>query len=502
DPLIWSYSTYFGGNDEEWGNAVAVDRANNIIVVGETSSTDMPLLNAYQTFEGGSDIFIAKFSPDGQSLLYSTYLGGNSQDTVIDIDLDGADNILLTGFTQSTDFPTVNPYQSSRSGAQDAFISKLSSDGQTLLFSTYLGGNEDDRGWRVAFDPSGNIIMAGYSFSTNFPTANASQPAYGGGQCDFIIVKFSPDGQALQFSTYWGTSGNEFCHGLALDVMGNIIVAGTGGSPSNSAVAVIKFSSDGQIIFQKFLDGINDDYGNAVVLDAIGNFIVTGSTFSSNFPIVSAAQQTYGGGEDIFVTKFDENGTILFSTYLGGNQLDHGYNLILDETGNILVTGVTQSSNFPLVNPLQQSFGGGQFDAYMIRLNINGELLDSTYIGGTGHDGGMDLVFNTNKTAIFLVGSSTSNNFPLVNAYQTCSGGDRDAFICKFVFNTTSSEPTITPSTCIQPTTESSTTITSSETITSIVTTTSGFESLFSISGILLIAVLVVITSRRNRTFN
>ncbi|MFX1255949.1 MAG: SBBP repeat-containing protein, partial [Promethearchaeota archaeon] len=403
------------------------------------------------------------------------------------------------GFTESNDFPTVSPYSSNHSGFQDIFITKLSSDGQNILFSTYLGGNNDDRGWRVALDSTGNIILAGYSYSSDFPVVNPYQPSFGGGQCDFIIMKFSSDGQILLFSTYWGTDGDEVCHGITLDEMDNIIVFGTTGSlTGNQKAHLLKFSSDGQsVLFQKSLDGNGHDYGNAVVIDSMGNFIVTGSTFSSNFPTVNATQQIYGGEEDIFVSKFDESGIILFSTYLGGSRLDHGYNLVVDNSDSILVTGVTKSANFPLENSLQPSYGGGQFDAYLARLSGNGELLDSTYIGGNNHDGGTNLTFDNNKTAIFLVGSSTSSNLPLVNAYQPCSGGDRDAYICKLLINTTSTGSTITPSTCIQPTTSISTTITSSENTTTDVILTSGFEYLFTISGIILATVIAVIVIRK-----
>ncbi|MFX0091059.1 MAG: SBBP repeat-containing protein [Candidatus Hodarchaeota archaeon] len=496
DSMIWNFSTYLGGSGEDFGRDVAVDSSGNIIIVGGIGSANFPLLNAYQSAYGGgeSDVFIAKFSSDGQSLLFFTFLGGDGTEWGVDVEVDSANNIWITGLTSSSDFPIVNAYQTVHSGGEDVFIAKFSSDGQSLLFSSYLGGSSDDRGWRLAIDSSDNMIVAGYSRSNDFPTVNATQETFGGA-VDFILFKFSSDGQSLLFSTYHGGSNSDWAHGIALDAEENIIVIGTLSVVSSGDLQahIAKFSSEGQLLFSKSFGGISSDYGHGVAVDSVGNIIVTGTTASASFPTVNASQEEFGGREDTFVTKLTPDGNYLFSTYLGGSGTDGGYFVTIDSVDNIFITGNTVSSNFPILNAIQET-NSGDVDAYITYLDPNGQLLFSTYIGGRDFDGGGTIAFDA--TGVILVGDTTSNDFPLVNAYQDCPGGNHDLFLCKFVFSTGSP---ITPSTCTQPFTSSfpSTSISSSSTGTSNVSSTSGFVFLVVVTG--LISIVGIFPFRRKK---
>ena len=191
DPTL-EFSTYLGGSSNDYAQGIAVDSSGNIIVTGNTLSTNFPTRNPYQgSIVGNNDVFVSKLRADGQTLLFSTYLGGNSNDYARDIAVDSYGDIIVAGYTYSTNFPTEDPYQQLHGGGYDVFVSKLSTDGQTLLFSTYLGGSSDDLAHGIAVDSSGNIIVTGYTNSTNFPTVYPYQGSHGGGIRDAFVSKFS-----------------------------------------------------------------------------------------------------------------------------------------------------------------------------------------------------------------------------------------------------------------------------------------------------------------------
>jgi Tol biopolymer transport system component len=248
------YSTYLGGStSDEGGSGIAVDALGRAYVAGGTPSTDFPTASPLQPVSGGGpDAFVAKLTPDGSALVYSTYLGGNGSDYSSGIAVDALGRAYVTGFTTSTDFPTANPPQAVLGGPYDAFVAKLTPDGSALVYSTYLGGSGIDVGLGIAVDTLGSAYVSGETGSTDFPTASPLQPVSGGGP-DAFVAKLTPDGSALVYSTYLGGNGG--------------------------------------------------DTGRVIAVDALGSAYVIGDTFSTDFPTGNPLQAVYGGDGDAFVTK-------------------------------------------------------------------------------------------------------------------------------------------------------------------------------------------------------
>jgi Big-like domain-containing protein/beta-propeller repeat-containing protein len=385
------YSTFLGGSDYDFGQSIAVDSAGNAYVTGLTYSSDFPITaGAFQSVcNGGSgcgtygDAFVTKINASGSDLMYSTYLGGTALDQGDGIAVDSAGNAYVTGGTQSTDFPTMNPLQPANAGGFDAFVAKLTPTGSALVYSTYLGGSGNDLGFGIAVDSADNAYVTGYTASTNFPTANPLQPSYGGGPSDAFVAKVTPTGSALVYSTYLGGS-------------------------------------------------INDE-GFGIAVDSVGNAYVTGYTTSTNFPTVNPLQPTYGGDYDAFVSEINAAGSVLvYSTYLGGSSQDYGRSITVDSAGNAYVTGNTNSTNFPTMNPLQPTYGGGNSDAFVTKLNPSGSsLVYSTYFGGSLADFGFGIAVDSSGYA-YVTGDTNSTNFPTMNPLQpTYGGGNSDAFVSK-----------------------------------------------------------------------
>jgi len=375
------YSTYLGGSDYDFGRGIAVDGAGSAYVTGDTWSQNFPTANAYQgAFGGGNDdAFVTKLNTAGSALVYSTYLGGSGEDYGSGIAVDAAGSAYVTGDTRSQNFPTANAYQGAFGGVNDAFVTKLSAAGSALVYSTYLGGDGGDRGSGIAVDAAGNAYVTGRAGSADFPTANAYQGAFGGG--DAFVTKLNAAGSGLVYSTYLGGSG--------------------------------------------------DDWGYGIAVDAAGSAYVTGQTNSTNFPTANAYQGALGGGEDAFVTKLNAAGSALvYSTYLGGGADDWGNGIAVDAAGSAYVTGFTESQNFPTANAYQGAFGGGFYDAFVTKLNAAGPaLVYSTYLGGSSDDGGNGIAVDAAGNA-YVTGYTYSDNFPTKSPYQGAYGW-LDAFVVK-----------------------------------------------------------------------
>jgi hypothetical protein len=445
--------------------AIAVDASGNSYLAGSTFSANFPTTpGAFQpTYGGNGDALIAKLDPTGSTLLFATYLGGSDFDGANSIALDSSGNVIVAGSTSSTNFPTANAFQSARPGPIAAFVSKLNPTGMQLLYSTYLGGAGTDFATGVALDASGRVLVTGSTNSSNFPTSSgAFQAAFGGGGNDAFIAKVdtTQSGTAsLLFSTYLGGSSVDEANAIAVDAAGFAFVTGMTHSANfptanafQSACAsctqninpgpdafVSKLNADGTaLVYSTFLGGNSGnsfDIGRAIAVDSIGNAHVAGWTASSNFPITAGAFQTsFRGAEDAFVTKLDAAGSaLLYSSFIGGSDFDVATGIALDSSGNAYLTGFTESADFPTVNPLQ-GYSGGFCDltgfgpdpcpdAIVLQIDPSGStLIYSTYLGGAGeNDFGAGIAVDAAGNA--YVAGTAGGTFPTTPGALQMSGG-------------------------------------------------------------------------------
>jgi hypothetical protein len=445
DPEI-SFSTYLGGQLTDQASAIAVDREGNSYIVGTTSSNNFPLVKPLQASPGGGplDIFIAKLSADGSSLIYTTYLGGSSIDQAFDIAVDSSNNVYITGLTISSNFPTKSALQAQKGGGVfDAFVTKINASGSELVYSTYLGGNDDDQGFSLAVNQQGNVFVTGSTASRNFPGVTEGVL---NGITDGFVTQLNRQGTAVIYSRFLGGNDEDEASSIAIDSQDNAYITGDTFSPNfpvkdgvqanlagEQDAFIAKLNPNGDVIYSSYLGGIGNDSAIDIAVDLDGNAYITGSTASSNFPIKDALQMANAGGGDAFITKIATNGKeLMFSTYLGGTLTDNANSIALDPSGNIYVSGTTFSTNFPMLRPVQDKNKGNN-DVFLTKINAFGNnLLYSTYLGGAGQDDSLGITVDTLGTT-YLVGTSISTDFPVVNALQSASAGTADAFIAKIL---------------------------------------------------------------------
>lgn len=392
-----TYSTYLGGSGDEFSIWSDIDRAGNFYVTGFTNSPDFP------TTGGGIPAhlrrwrrrrFVAKLNRSGSGLVWSTYLGGDASDVGIGLDVDRHGNVVVTGETSSTGFPTTpGAFQRTFAGGPtDAFVTKLNAKGSGLLFSTFLGGQGGegfDAGFISFFDRAGNVHVEGDTGSPDFPTTPGSfQPTFGGGPGDGFVVKLRPNGARLVYSTFVGGSGADGAH-------------------------------DGE-------------------LDKKGSFYLDGFTDSTDFPTTPGAfQPAFGGGpNDAWAAKLNKTGTALdYSTYLGGSGFDITGTVRVDRRGIAHVAGATGSTDFPVTSgAFQASYGGGPADAFLVLLSRNGSRLRfGSYLGGSGEDASVGAgSWLDGRGNWFIPGATDSADFPVTpGAFQTANAGGFDVFLVK-----------------------------------------------------------------------
>jgi len=373
DPQL-IYSTYLGGSSFGYGQAVAVGPNGNAFVTGYTDSMDFPTVNPEQAFyPGSSAIFVSKLSRDGSSLVYSTYLAGSVYDSSYSIAVDASDSAYVVGFTESPDFPVKNALYPTLNGPEDAFITKFSPAGNTLVYSTYLGGSSYDSAYGVAVDASNNAYITGGTGSVDFPvTPGAYQTAYNG-SCGFV-TKLNAAGSALSWSTYFGGNCSADPQAIAVDSTNSVFLTGAtiGGLAVTPGAAQTVFggvedafvgeltNTGAALAYLTYLGGSETDYAVAIAVDPAGNAFVTGRTNSKDLPVTaSAVQPTLAGGYDGFVAKVNTVGTAWnYVTYLGGTRDDYGYGIAIDSSGNAFVAGSTISADFPQAAAVQPSLAG------------------------------------------------------------------------------------------------------------------------------------------------
>ena len=443
DPVL-AYSTYLGGTGggADGASAIVTDSSGSVYVTGATNSDDFPTTTgAFQeTFVGAtcrkfvyngtgiisivttyncSDVFVTKLNASGTALVYSTYIGGSAPDGASDIAVDSAGSVYVTGNTGSTDFPTVNPIQATNPGAS-AFVTKLNAAGNGLVYSTYLNGSMGAQVSGIAVDTAGSAYVTGWTRSTDFPTTSgALEPIFpdptlctvpsgvntclasSTGCAHTFAVKLSPAGSDALYSTYLG-GGCDFDtgQGIAVDSSGNAYIAGSA-------------------------------YPAGTSIGPGGDFPTTAGSYQPGF-----ATAPCNGGfacSDAFVAKLNSTGSALvYSTLLGGTASEGAAGgIAIDASGNAYVAGSTNSTDFPILNGFQTTLNG-TYDVFVAKLNADASVLAySTYLGGSGAEGSTSITVDFAGSA-YVVGSTNSTDFPVMNATQAAPGGGlNDAFVTK-----------------------------------------------------------------------
>jgi hypothetical protein len=504
DPIL-SYSTYLGGSNIDIANGIAVATDGTAFIAGGTFSADFPTAHPLQPDIGGGpdfpqDAFVSKISADGSTLLYSTYLGGENQDTANGIAVDTFGNAYVTGTTLSPHFPHTpqvfgeNCGFDAKCGAtfntgglivSNAFVTKLNIAGSALVYSGFLGYYEYVEGNAIAVDGNGNAYVTG-QVGPNipptvtitppnvppppFPNGNAIQtpvPGFGiAGVSNAYLTEISSTGSSIVYSSYIGGSDEDSGTGVAVDGSGNAYVTGLAYSTDFPTVGALQTANSGagdaflakvntaqtglaSLVYSTLLGGTGLDKGTGVAVDSTGNAYVAGVTKSVagtlGFTIAPSAVgfqanctlDPSGACEgDAFVAKLNTNatgsGSLDYFTYLGGTSADGANGIAVDSTGSAYVTGSTVSADFPVTSSaFQHAFGGGNADAFVTKLDPTGKTLAySSYLGGSNTDVGNAIAVDTNGSA-YVTGQTCSVDFPLANPLQSNPGGNCDAFISK-----------------------------------------------------------------------
>jgi hypothetical protein len=473
DPILYS-TYLGGSADDNRGvifGTIATDSAGNAYVGGITESTDFPV--AGNTYGGGEDDgFLTKFDPSG-AVLYSVFVGGAGSDDIRSVAVDRLDNVYMVGMTQSPDFPTTlgslpttcTPLGTSQC-APRGFVIKLGNSGTTLAYSTLLGGAATVTGHPtvaedIAIDGSGVAIVVGATGEGLRATPGAFQTEVAG-LFDGFMAKLNATGTALTYVTYFGGRLDETRERVAVDPSGAIYISGTTRSPDfpissgafqttcppivfggcGSIAFVMKFTGTGALVYSTYLGGSatvgpatlgTSSEANGIAVDDTGETYVVGTAYTTDFPTTADAfMPTNPGLWNAFVTKFSADGrSLIYSTYLGGAQSDWGFGIAIDMLGQAYVTGGTASDDFPTVSAVQPVHAGGGADGFVAKLNAAGNaLVSSTYLGGSGWEWGVGIAVDSAGTA-YVTGFTESPNFPTVHAAQPAPGGAIDSFVVK-----------------------------------------------------------------------
>ena len=470
DP-VFGYASFLGGTGFDMAAAAAVDADGNLFVTGETADSLFPGTNVFSG--ASSSVFVTKLDPGGSTVLFTTLLEGRSREFSSGIAVDATGNIYVAGTTISDDFPLQLPFEDKLNHGilpcfgvliciaywygsirYEGFVTKLNPTGNQLLFSTYMGGADDDFLNGLALSADGKVYVTGSTRSLNFPIKNEFQNNTVGSGFDSFITVLANNGQSLVYSSY--LRGTYEAKAVAVDSAGNAYITGYsddnqlpvkgagGAAPFRSSNAggndayVAKFNpaatGDASLVYATYLGGGGTDQGFAIAVDAQNRAFVTGVTGSVNFPLQSALDTTNVVNE-AFVTGLNANGSgLVFSTFLGGSGAEAGTGIAFDRSNNIVVAGHTTSTNFTLSSPIQTTAGGGR-DGFVTKLAPNGaSILFSTYVGGN-QDDQINGVAVDAVNSIYVVGQTRSANMPSTpNAVQTFLQGGLDAWAGKITF--------------------------------------------------------------------
>ncbi|MEZ4768366.1 MAG: SBBP repeat-containing protein [Caldilineales bacterium] len=386
------YSTYLGSYADEQGRSVAMDSAGRAYVTGYTSSAVFPAPRPGASPDHGVDVYAVRFDPGGSSADYLYWFNAltlYAEDEGYSIAADAQGNAYVTGYTRSEDFCTVfgavPGYHTTYYGETDAFVLKIKADGSGLAYCTFLGGSDWDAGRAITVDQLGNAYVVGGTWSRDFPTTAGAAQGNIGGLRDVFLAKLSSDGTALMYSTFLGGAGQEDSTALAI-------------------------TSD---------NGVTENIVYA-----------TGWTNSGDFPVTGGVLgPTYSGNTDGFLFKLDLGaGSLAYATYLGGSDDDRPTSLTVADAGGALVTGYTQSPDFPTTPGAWSEQPLGGVDGFAAQVNVTGDILKwGTYIGGSGNDQIWDAAYDS---AVDIVGETMSSDFPVTaGAFSASLNGPSDAFV-------------------------------------------------------------------------
>jgi hypothetical protein len=462
DPVL-TLSVYLSGSRQDIATAIGHDATGFLYVAGTTESPDLPLAgNSFQATPGGTlDIFLAKIDPNaapGTQLVYSTYLGGTSNDSLGGMAVGPNGDVYLTGNTVSHDFPMVNSAQTVLGGTSDAFVAWFDSS-QNLAYSTFLGGGANDFGMAVTFDSKGKIYVTGGTISDDFPNTGGYQTIRAGSQDAFVtMIDPSLSGSAtIVYSSYLGGAGWEAGRGIAVAPDGTIWVVGgtySGDFPVIGVGYQPGYSGGGDgyaaqfnpalgansLVYTTYLGGTDQDEARNVLVDPAGRVIVSGWTLSKDFPVTgNAMQMKYGGNTDVFVTilnpanQTSRSAQLIYSTYFGGTDADVAFDLKRDAAGNLYLSGLTLSYDLPSTPNAVQSKYDGTIDAFALKFNPAqagpSAISYFTYLGSDGLQAAYGIDFNSQGN-IFLTGFTSGPIFDaLGGAPKTSNPGKTDAFI-------------------------------------------------------------------------
>lgn len=453
--LVWS--TFLGGSDNDKANAMAVDDAGNIYLIGSTRSLEFPATpEAFDTSYGDkTDAFVVRIDAGGAELAYATYLGGSGGDRGYDIAVDASGSAFVTGFTYSGNFPvTAGAFDTEHNSPggiyQDVFVSRLDPNGGSLLYSTYLGGSQGEGGYALSLCQDGGLIVAGDTQSEDFPVTPEAYDTTHHGSKDVFIARLDAAGSLLEFATFMGGSGVENFETIIRDAAGSIYVVGETSSDDlpttegafdrsyhgNADAFVFKLSADGDSLeYGSYVGSSQWDRGTGVAVDESGCLYLTGYTSSTGFPhTFESYDPSHNGRRDAFVVKIDiAQNQLLYGTFLGGEGDDRGLNITVDDFGYAVVAGRTASEEFPTTPGAYDESHNGEIDIFVVRLSSAGDLLQyATFLGGGGDEYGDDLEYGGDDM-IYLAGTTTSEDFPVTaGAFDPDHNGWEDIYALKF----------------------------------------------------------------------
>ena len=441
------------------GNVYIAGRTNDSAVVFPTTGGAFD--ETYNG--GNTDAYVSKFSADGSTLLYSTFIGGSNVDTAWGLTVDPQGHAYVTGEARGGFPSTIGAYDESYNSFGDAYVAKLSPDGSSLLYSTFVGGNKQDFGNDIEIDVNGNAYVAARSSGGSIPfptTPGAFDQSYNGSDYDGVVFKLSPDGSTLLYSTFLGTGSRDTAAAIAVDANGNAYVTGQTASGSfpttpgafqettngGNEAFVTKLSLDGStLVYSTFLGGNGSglEFGSAIDVDSAGSAYVTGLTplGTTSWPTtIGAFDESHNGFSDTFVTKLSSDGSsLVYSTLLGGSNNDSGRGLTVDGNGKAYITGYTRPFGgvpFPTTSgAFDETHNGGDRDVFVTILSSDGSTLEySTFLGGSDYEDGYSVALD-NSGNLYVTGQTRGGTTPFPTtsgAFDESFNGGTDAFVVKF----------------------------------------------------------------------